>query len=474
MSSFDTWFPNNGPSFLFATVFIFICWAYSARSQSVGNLPQAEHRILFISLELADPLFSGNGVYARTILEALLFRLPQARILALCGLPSDPSRLVATPVHAGSIFPGAATSLTSRLTVATTTLSTWRSLDRSCDWRGFEKADTFQELSKSFHPTHVVFVDWTGARLALNLQFHTQPRLVFLNFRVFSSNRGASRLSANDKLFYSNQEKSAVLFADTSIALCPADADALKALALPIRAQVSVLNPPLRSDLWALALNKEAPWRVERGQRQWLLCCTRISPEKNVELFVDALAQPGMCTALRKLGITPRLVGSGPDADYVEKIRGSLISACPFAVIGDFVQGDPVFLARLFSETALNFHPSLYEAFGMTVLEAAAFGAPSLFDGGGNIGVASLLRPEKGEALTACLDSNAGCATFDGHRDACEHQQTRGAQAASLAIISVLSDGELLENTGNAARARSLEWNVENFATNLASMIFVS
>lgn len=51
-----------------------------------------------------------------------------------------------------------------------------------------------------------------------------------------------------------------------------------------------------------------------------------------------------------------------------------LRAAAPEAVIEERFLG-PADLARIFSSTALNFHPPLYDAYGMTVVEAASQGA---------------------------------------------------------------------------------------------------
>lgn len=56
----------------------------------------------------------------------------------------------------------------------------------------------------------------------------------------------------------------------------------------------------------------------------------------------------------------------------------------------------PKELAAVFSRTAVNVHPCLYDAYGMTLVEAAAFGAPSIVNNGGVIGAASLLGEGKG------------------------------------------------------------------------------
>ena len=43
-------------------------------------------------------------------------------------------------------------------------------------------------------------------------------------------------------------------------------------------------------------------------------------------------------------------------------------------------KGDvPAGLAALYARTRLNVHPPRYDAFGMSIVEAAAFGAPTVF-----------------------------------------------------------------------------------------------
>ena len=63
------------------------------------------------------------------------------------------------------------------------------------------------------------------------------------------------------------------------------------------------------------------------------------------------------------------------------QVKSRLRAAFPQAVIiADFM--GPPSLAAIFSATALNFHPCEYDAYGMSLVEAAAFGAPSLVNGG--------------------------------------------------------------------------------------------
>lgn len=61
---------------------------------------------------------------------------------------------------------------------------------------------------------------------------------------------------------------------------------------------------------------------------------------------------------------------------------------------------------QVFSQTLLNFHPCVYDAYGMTVVEAAAFGVPSVVNKGtaGAVGAADLLRIRDGMAIGVNLE----------------------------------------------------------------------
>jgi hypothetical protein len=138
-------------------------------------------RVLFLSLELAESLFSGNGVYARTLVQALLHTLPHANVLALCGRPptrssgdgigdaSNPNRspqmnsmtrnrsagTVAT-VAAAAVLPGAPAEVAARLQVRAAALRHWGALDRSSDWQGFAAA-AHEARTSCRKSTHVLF-----------------------------------------------------------------------------------------------------------------------------------------------------------------------------------------------------------------------------------------------------------------------------------------------------------------------------
>lgn len=109
--------------------------------------------------------------------------------------------------------------------------------------------------------------------------------------------------------------------------------------------------------------------------RPLLTCCVRLSPEKQPERFVRAAAELSRRGALRRLALQPLLLAAtaGPYADDVVAEFERTVAE------GRVERGfkGPADLAAIFAQTRLNFHPCEYDAYGMTVIEAASQGAPS-------------------------------------------------------------------------------------------------
>ncbi|KAJ9506685.1 hypothetical protein QJQ45_025448 [Haematococcus lacustris] len=139
--------------------------------------------------------------------------------------------------------------------------------------------------------------------------------------------------------------------------------------------------------------------------RPYLTCVVRLVPEKEPVRFVElveGLVQGGQLSALQ---LTPLMVAPGQD-EYAQALKARLRRAAPNAVILEEFLG-PQRLAELYSRTRLNVHPATADAFGMTIVEAAAQGAPSLVhDGGGSVGATDLLRAQHGEVFLTDLTAD--------------------------------------------------------------------
>ena len=232
---------------------------------------------------------------------------------------------------------------------------------------------------------------------------------------------------------------------------------------------------------------------------------------------------------LRDLHLRPCLVGSaGPDPEYAAAERDRLRSAFPAplehgtggeggsggseggewegddsddgddgdgsgsgsgsgrepdlsCLVSDFLP--PSGLARIFTRTLLNVHPATYEAYGMTVAEAAAFGAPTLLDGGGAIGVADLLPPSDGFSFATDMHDIDQAATRLRDILTTSHLRVRveeGPRGCGGGGGKCGGGGEgggegggriLVEEVAARARAKSLSWGVEALSKSIDALV---
>jgi len=157
----------------------------------------------------------------------------------------------------------------------------------------------------------------------------------------------------------------------------------------------------------------------------------------------------------------------------------------------------PAALAELLAATRLNVHPPSYDAYGMTIVEAAsqarrppppllavaavaarclhpilppaatarlklplscspapAQGAPSLVHPGGAVGAVDLLRPECGEVFTADMGAESG-----------------SVAALAAEVERLLRDPSGLRRVAAAASARARSWSEEANASALMELV---
>ena len=148
--------------------------------------------------------------------------------------------------------------------------------------------------------------------------------------------------------------------------LCERDRVALQAL-IP-SSKVDVLHPPLRSEMMMRTKDGDGDGDDESPtvhERIYLTCSSRLSPEKNINAFIDIVEACGSAL-LRQFNIVPLLCGSSSDVEYARHMKQRLMELAPNAVIHDFLTTHQ--LMHVFSKTLLNVHPAIYEAYGMTIM----------------------------------------------------------------------------------------------------------
>ncbi|BDA42205.1 hypothetical protein COCOBI_03-0920 [Coccomyxa sp. Obi] len=441
-------------------------------------------RLVFITLEFSASTFSGNGIYARSQVRALAALGNE--LLVISGKPAG--------YQGTSENEGAAELFEVELPV-------WGSLDRSSAWEAFAEGAGSEAVVSAvarFQANAVLGVDWTSLQaykyLSTGLQHSAAliPPYVFMNYRVY--HRTAS---ADDRTFIAARESQAVESSVLTTVLSRSDAQYIQnqllgpsttAAHLPV-----VLLPALRSDMEGLPLppdiakkqlSQSAHWgrtpeprnaaaasstgnapstdadldaaagngncEQPMKRRKHLTCCVRLSPEKEPERFVALVEQLAGSGALQRLGIIPLMCGSA-SGPYADGLKARLRAAVPDAVIEERFLG-PADLARIFAATALNVHPPLYDAYGMTVVEAASQGAPSLVNAGGHVGAADLLSKERGEI-------------FEADFSVPEHELAEHVEAL------LKEEQGRLASVGAAAAARARSWTEAANAQKLVQLV---
>jgi len=224
--------------------------------------------------------------------------------------------------------------------------------------------------------------------------------------------------TGDDAAFYRRAEREAMLSSALTVALCRQDALLLQALAagldpltgekdteesvlppasyqtfVPVR--MVTLLPPLRSDVSALVMEADEkkgamidgtgtfPSTSILPGYSFITSLVRLSPEKNAAAVptllhaLESLESGGGGVLSTKYGAQPFFAGAGDTSQYAIHIKKNLASLPhPITLCPTFM--GPRELADVLRLSALNLHPCLADAYGMTIVEAAAWGVPSL------------------------------------------------------------------------------------------------
>lgn len=441
---------------------------------------QQGQRVCLISMEVIDPIFSGNGVASRSYSRGILSR-PSTSLLVLCAQPTkatsvDPAQCVDAEV-AKALFGtgGASNEIQGRLKGVAIAVSKWGVTDRGSAWEEYGEGMScalVREAVTAFNPTVFVCVDWTGSQALEVLRAHaftplSSPRIpeVFAGFCMFHA---LYSLSPDDAAFYRNAEARAMASASLSTVLSEIDKTSLAQLnpALP---PPTVLLPPLRHDIASLVSPGSARrgWGAEEeGRRRYVTCCIRVTEAKNVLVFCQAVGL--LSDLLRGRGLVPLLCGAGlkpthpgaPLAPYARHCKEVLLAKCPWAEIHEEFLSPPELLEKL-SLSAINVHPAPYEAYGMTIVEAAAAGTPTLLHSDfKSIGAAQLLPPP-GSPLLGSDGRGPGSLAGD----------STDAAALAAALAHALDDFPALQRTAVVAQERAVEWGEDAFGAAFSSLL---
>jgi len=155
-----------------------------------------------------------------------------------------------------------------------------------------------------------------------------------------------------------------------------------------------------------------------------------------------------LASFLQEHNIKPYLCGARSDPKYTDMVVNKLKKAVPSTVIADLLSLEQ--LTEVYRKSLLNFHPALYEAYGLTMVEAGSFGTPSIVQGTNDIGVLDFLSPEKEEIFTMNLENLDNTA-----------QKIKG----------LLSDRKTLDKVGSICAKKCVSYTAKEYGSRLYELI---
>jgi glycosyltransferase involved in cell wall biosynthesis len=360
--------------------------------------------VVYITLEycLAD-LFSGNGVCARS----------HVRGLSKLGVMQHV--VVGRPPHAAPPVPEDAPD---NVVLHEVPLAVWRTTDRAADHEAFAEgaARVLELLVRRGVPTDAVLaVDWTGRAAldkidpAVGERLLRRSPLFFLNFRVYSR---MTNISDEDRLFYQQEETKCVQQAVDSrggvMSLSASDDEALRAMHTHQERNqdaFQVILPMLRDEFAQISAKDRDIILDTSRMRAYMVCLVRLSEDKGPQRFVEVceamtLADP---TVWQRTGVIPLMAGASSQPEFAKALKTRFRQAVPHAIVVDEFL-NPLQLSQILQNAIINIHPARYEAFGMTIVEAASCGVPTVFNWVG-IGAAQILSPDEGAAIAVDMDN---------------------------------------------------------------------
>jgi hypothetical protein len=392
-------------------------------------------RVCVVTLEYDVECFSGNGILSQALVRGLSTASSSSssssgvRVLVVCGKPSGDE------VQTSSLSSMHATRGVVDVVYVTVPRDKWFKLTLDGAWKEFADGCAREDVRQSvrqFAPRVTLGVDWSSHAAVQSIGMPIP--YVMTAFRIFSQN-DERHLAC---------ERDAVQMAAGVVALCGSDARYI-CERLGASREPEVISPPLRSTIVNLAKEVAGSVEYDTGTRRYLSCVVRVSVEKEPDRFVCLVEELARRGVFASGSLVPLLCANENilrTSKYAQDLKERFLSCVPNGrVIENFL--DERELSAIFRETALNVHPSTADAFGMTVVEAAAFGAPSVMHRGGAVGASELLRPHLSESIE--VDVLAPVHEF------------------ADKIESVIADPKTRLVVAKNASARALEWDETSY-----------
>jgi len=387
-------------------------------------------KIFFFSYEYRlDSVFSGNGRYSRTIVQALVEN--GFEVTVFCAHPG-PNETIEDEV------------LGCKVVCAGVTDAEWGKLDWTCGFRTWvENLQETQDFSKSSCDI-IIYVDWHSIDFISARKIITSKKLCYFPFRVYSTRC----TNQEERKFVAEKEALCLQVCDLCIPLSNTDFEELRTIS-DVKFQHKLIHPPLRPKVKEIRQNQYSDIFTQTHPRKYLLLATRLSPEKNYEVFLDIVKS--VSDLLNNAGIIPLVCGS--KENQAMEFKQKLMEANSSTVIKGFLNSEE--LADILSQTWMNIHGALSEPYGMLIIEAAALGAFSMVHHSG-IGAVEVLGKENVISVDMS-SSESACQAVEEHLKTGISLNTRQQISKQALSYDLNAFGERLTNQLNSLTERMMK-----------------
>ena len=412
----------------------------TARARRCLTPSQCVVHVVLVALEYDAEPFSGNGILAQALVRGLS---SIADVFVACARPVDDDDVDDDHVDDDDARVASTTLIVRRARVPR---SKWFTLTVDGAHAEFARRASGFERRRARSAGTRARGDFSsrGAAEALGL-FDDGVPFAYAPFRLFS--RSDAR--------HLELERGACERAKGVLALCASDG---RFVAERLRtredgAKISVMHPPLRKRISELASTSTslsgdgASWERRRG---YLTCVVRVSEERRGSIRVAAWRRIGATRRVR-FGRVDAVTLREREFSGIERVRARAHGAVS-GVRAEWTRRGDVSVARGFGRDFQRDGdqraPSSHDAFGMTVVEAAAFGAPTMLHADGDIGAAEFLRPGV-ESIGANMEASA--------RDVADRREI--LVDPNTRVIAA------------AAASRALAWDESSFAESVCNFL---
>ena len=381
-----------------------------------------QKRIVYLTFDFLEPIFSGNGTLSRIQIFGLLER--GFKVLVFC-----PDNKEEDPETSKWVGEGV-------LEVVRIQIESDKNLSPSCDWKGFySKGLTKMEEIEKFNPQLIINPDWHSIDLAVKIKTDLSIPLVSQFFRIFSYFKNYIP-NEEDYTVISRKEIQLVSQSDLVITLSQFDNEWAQEKGAK---NACITYPPL-SEEFIQAL--KASSTIDASDKIRLITVSRLVPEKNLIRIFPILKE------LEKLGLnfSYTLIGEPLDPQYSEKIKKTIETMkfhSKIRLIGRISLEEMIYQLRIHP---IYLHTSSYEPFGITITEAVAAGCVVVLDQKGLIGAKEFMLHHPNLANTILIDYSNPKYSAEKIYDKIKSTQPIKHNEINSDFISELSPSQYVDN----------------------------